>query len=572
MPLPRSRSSSKPRKPRATKWLKLERRIEKLDGVWCEGEVLNLPGWKTIKYKETLHDVIVLAEPSTEPSLPCGCSTEAPRGQGWGYTDPSYVRDIQIRSKRTRIYFRLQRRHCSTCGKTIQQTPPAVDEKYKQTARLVEYIEMETLNIFRNFSHVANEVGCSELTVRKIYTANVLRLERGRVIETPQWLAIDEVYPKHREIVYGVISDPERRQVIEILADNTGKTVIAWLIQLPNRDMVLLVTMDMWPAYRLAVQRAFPNARIVVDRYHVHNMLNVALKSVLQVVRDSLTNLEHREYMRREKLLLKNYRRLCKKGKKDKKNGKPRPSEKAQVTKWLRDVPDLAKAYNLKKALSDILQLSDRGKAELLVDLWLKQVEEFVEYFRGKYQKKYRGKWEDPFGNVPTTFRKWREEILSYIDFKGRFRLNPTNAFAEFANKQIKKAFRMGNGYSHEVLRAKVIYGGILVNRRPPHPLDKKWTRTKRDRAARKGSVSEREVNPASNLALMTQAREENDKTKGLLAKPEETPGWIERFGSNDHYKTGSLDVEDVDWVKSPKKPAGRRRRTAVSPKQLSMF
>lgn len=571
MPLPRSRSSSKPRKPRATKWLKLERRIERLDGDWCEGEVLNLPGWRTIKYKETPHDTIVLAEPSTEVSLPCDCSTEASRGRKWGYTDPSYVRDMPIRSRRTRIYFRLQRKHCLTCGKTIQQTPPAVDENYKLTTRLVEYIGLESLNIFRNFSHVANEVGCSELTVRKIYTAAVLQLEKGRVIETPEWLAIDEVYPKQKEIVYGVISDPEKRRVLEILPDKSGRTIIPWLIQLPGRDRILLVTMDMSPPFRLAVRRAFPNARIVVDRYHVHNLLSVAIKGVLQVVRDSLTNLEHREYMRREKLLLKNYRCLCKEKKKDKK-GKVRPSEKEQVMKWLRDVPDLAKAYNLKKVMSDILQLSDRQKAELLFDPWLKQVEEFVEYFRGKYQKKYTGKWEDPFGTVPTTFRQWRDEILSYIDLKGRFGLKPTNAFAEFANKQIKKAFRMGNGYSHEVLRAKVIYGGILVNRRPPHPLDKKWTRTRRDRAARKGSVSEREVNPASNLALMTQARVENDKTKDLLAKPQEKPGWVKRFGSDDRYKIERPNVEDADWVKPPKKPAGSRRRTAVNPDQLAMF
>jgi transposase len=395
--------------------------------------------------------------------------------------------------------------------------------------------------------------------------------EKGRVIKTPRWLAIDEVYPKQREIVYGVISDPEARHVLEILPNNAGTTIIPWLIQMPNRHLVKMVTMDMWPAYRAAVEKAFPKARVVVDRYHVHNMLNIALKQVLQVLRDSLTNLEHREYMRRESLLLKNYRRLSKKRKINKK-GKERPSEKEQVEKWLRDVPDLAKAYKLKKDLSDLLQISNREEAELLADLWLMEVVEFVEYFREKYQKSYRGKWLDPFGNIPGTFTKWRHEILSYIDLKSRFGLKPTNAFAEFSNKQIKKAFRMGNGYSYEVLRAKIIYGGVLVKKRPPHPLDKKWKRTKRDRTARITQASEREANPKSNLALLTQAREDNDKTKNLLSNPRKNSKWVERFGPDDRYKIERPAVEEADWVESPEPPAENLSPKPPEFTQLTMF
>jgi len=135
---------------------------------------------------------------------------------------------------------------------------------------------------------------------------------------------------------------------------------------------------------------------------------------------------------------------------------------------------------------------------------------------------------------VPSSIKFWREEILNYVEHKRRFGQLSTNAFAEYANRQIKKAYRMGNGYRFEVLRSKVVCGGVLVDERPPQPLDKKWKRAKWDRDTRKGRPSEREANPNSNVARLAQALEEGDKTKGLLSDPKESPEWMNRFGDHD--------------------------------------
>ncbi|HYX71965.1 MAG TPA: ISL3 family transposase, partial [Nitrososphaera sp.] len=354
-----------------------------------------------------MDDVIVLAELTMEVESPCDCGVPAAQFLKWGFTEPSHISDVPVRSKRTRIYFRLQRWRCVKCKNTFQQPLASIDGKYAMTTRLAAYIGQESFNIFRNFSGVANEVGCSEITVRKIFTARAVRLERMRVIETPKWIAIDEVYPKQKKVAYCVISDPERRRILDLLPGNNQSGLLKWLLQLPGREGVEMVTMDMWPAYRAAVKRLLLNAQIVVDRYHVHNMLNVALKGVLEVVRDSMTHSEQRRYMRPEFLVLKNYRQLSKEKRVDK-NGKELPSEKELFKKWLEQVPDLAAAYRLKKDFSDILQLSDRLKAENLVEPWLARVCEFVNYFRAKYEKNYGGRWEDPFGSVPNTITAWR--------------------------------------------------------------------------------------------------------------------------------------------------------------------
>lgn len=585
MPLPRKLpSKAKPKRSKAKTWVCLERQLEGLEGTWCDGEILNYPAWKTIKYRETAHDIIVLAELTTAVAGPCACGEPSTEFKRWGFTETHHVSDLPIRKKRVRIYCKLQRLRCAGCGATAQQPAPGVDERHALTARLIEYVRQESLSIFRSFSDLSDETGVSHPLIRNLFTDYAERLERNRRIETPKWLAIDEVYPR-KDTEYCVISHPPSRQVLDLLPNNSPQALAKWLLQLPDRHSVQVVTVDMWPPYRSVVRRLLPDARIVVDRYHVHNLLNVALKQVLEVVRDSMTYSEHREHMRPERLLLKSYRRLSEDREVDE-NNIELPSEIELVDKWLEDVPDLARAHQLKEDLSDILHLPDRQKAEELIDLWLDQVVEFVKYFRAKYEKGYRGKWTDPFGNVPGTISDWRSNILNYIDFKHVFGMKPTNAFAEFCNKQIKKAYKVGNGgFSFEVLRIKVVYGGVMIKRRPPHPLDEKRPRAKRDPATLKNSKKRFWKNPKANVARLERAREEKDETKNLLSDPRENQAWLARFNTT---RQAKLDLDQHEPAQNaaaalpvtqavkeqPSQPlAARRRRTPKhSHKQIKMF
>ncbi|MCA1568542.1 MAG: transposase [Acidobacteria bacterium] len=182
---------------------------------------------------------------------------------------------------------------------------------------------------------MADEIGCSEQTIRNIFTVRAkqledeaLRLRKEGLYETPEELAIDEVYPQHKGRECCVISAPLRKQVLDILPSNKKiKELFLWLLQLPNRRLVKLVTIDMCPKNRWVLKRLLPGAWIVVDMYHVHNQLNVALKKVLDVIRDSMTYSEHRERMRAERLLLTSYRKLSKKEKVNK-HGVKQPSDK----------------------------------------------------------------------------------------------------------------------------------------------------------------------------------------------------------------------------------------------------
>lgn len=558
MPIPKFKiPAAKRRRTTAATWILLEKRLKEIGGAVCYGEVINLPEWRTIEYIETAHDVIVLAELTTECTGHCSCGIPAKKLQGWGYTNVSFVRDIPIRCKRTRIYFRRQRKRCSRCHKNFQQPLVGIDEGHAITARLVEYIERESFDIYRTFADVADEVGTSEFTVRNVFTAHAKRLEHARQIVPPKWIAIDEVYPT-RKSEYCVITDPLGRRVLDLLPTNKTADVARWLLQLPDRHSVEIVTMDMWHAYRSIVRKLLPQARIVVDRYHVHNLLNVALKQVLDVVRDSMSHSERREHMRREELLLKKHRNLSKMKGRDSR-GREKLSEKEAVLKWVKDVPDIAIAYQLKADFSDILQLTNRQKAEELTDVWLERAYDFAEYFRAKYKGNYSGIWMDPFGNVPGTISDWRVSILNYVEYKFYFEKKPTNGFAENANKQIKKASRLGNSYSYEVLRLKVVYGGVLVRKRPPHPFNDKQSPRKRGLIKRRRAKDQSETNPNSNVISLKKIREENDETRDLIADPQENAAWAGRFDVASLHTTG-LNLKEENAPLKERKRRGRKQ------------
>lgn len=566
MPLPRAKQvlPPKPKRVRGKKWLQLEAKVDALPGIWCYGELLNLEGWKTIKYKELEHHTVVLAEVTTQCPRECKCLPSESEIKKSGFTEPYHVLDLLVRSRCVHVHYRLQRMFCKRCRTGTQQPLPGVDDKHSMTARLVSYVEEESFDLFRSFSGVADEVGCSEQTVRNIFTRCGERLDeeaaefrRSESYEPPVWLAIDEVYPRKREEKYHVVSAPLDYEVLDILEakgsdDDKGRWQISeldrWLVNLrPKHDRVKAVSMDMWDGFRSLVKKRLPCAKIVVDRYHVHNLLNVALKQVLVVLRASMTYSEHRALMRDEHLVLASYRKLVDEHEKEKENegegGVKIPTRKELVDTWLAQVPDLKLAHGLKEGISDILHLTDRGQAEGRLDVWLEEVHNFAEHFRAKYMKKHPGPWPDPFGNVAGTVRSWRDSILNYIDFKSMFDSRPvSNSFAEFVNARIKLAYRVGHHYSMEVLRLKCVHGGVMVRRRPPYPLDP--PRLRAVRSHRPGKKKGKKTNPDSNLGRLRRARLDADETRGLLLpRPDEHPGWAERFNREEIEKAGRANI-----------------------------
>ena len=74
-----------------------------------------------------------------------------------------------------------------------------------------------------------------------------------------------------------------------MLPDRQQDAVKRRLINMADRDKVEVVSMDMWKPYRRAVQAVLPQARIVVDKFHVVRMAKEALEKIRKCLRKELT-------------------------------------------------------------------------------------------------------------------------------------------------------------------------------------------------------------------------------------------------------------------------------------------
>jgi predicted transcriptional regulator len=67
-----------------------------------------------------------------------------------------------------------------------------VDEKRLMSKRITSWIGKQAIQ--RTFASIADEVGCTESTVRSVFSNYVNALEITIRFETPKWMGIDEIH------------------------------------------------------------------------------------------------------------------------------------------------------------------------------------------------------------------------------------------------------------------------------------------------------------------------------------------------------------------------------------------
>ncbi len=79
-----------------------------------------------------------------------------------------------------------------------------------------------------------------------------------------------------------VIGDIEAGKLIEVIDSHQTEDIIAALEQQPleTRTQVKEVSVDMWGGFPKVVEKMFPNAVIVIDRFHVMKAVNEELNKI----------------------------------------------------------------------------------------------------------------------------------------------------------------------------------------------------------------------------------------------------------------------------------------------------
>lgn len=386
-------------------------------------DYLNLPGIRTLTEPEcTDFCVRVKAEQIWLQKCPkCRCDSRDVRPNG---TRQQIVLDEPRGLKSVKIQLKRRSYDCRACGAVGLLPLDCLIKRRGMTKRLLDYLEKESL--LRPFREVALEVGLSPKTVREIFWERVTICERSTMATAPRVLGIDGVYIKRKE--RAILTDIEKGEIIDIWGSVKAEPLTRALENLPNRDKIEVITMDMALSLKGAVEKALPDATIVIDRYHIQRMANEALDKVRKRLRSRVQRRNGQPTMCKSSLLRKHQSQL-------------KEGEKAELQRWFAVKPELQKAYELKEKFFEIWHTGHKATAQENYCQWVLSVPlELSKDFKA----------------LITAMNNWGEYIFNYFDHRY------TNAFTESTNRRIKDIQREARSGRYETVRAKAIYGTVV--------------------------------------------------------------------------------------------------------------
>lgn len=357
---------------------------------------LNLPDYAVVAMDQDDHDYHIKVEvvSGTESCQHCGAYSLV----GFGRRE-QMIRDLPMHGKRVGIYVNTRRYQCKTCSKTFSEALPEVDEKRLMTCRLVNWMGQQSIR--RTFAGIAEEIGCSEGTVRQVFGDFVESLEAKHKFETPVRMGIDEI---HLIKPRGVITNTLNNTLVELLPDRNKATIISYLAALKDADKIESVSMDMWAPYRDACKLILPDAVIVVDKFHVVRMANDALERVRKRMRADLAPKVRRTLMHDRFVLLKRESQLS-------------DQDFLLLDGWRKNYPLLNEAYHLKESFYGIYDAPNTEEALRRYEVWRKGIPPEV--------------FSD-FSDLARAFENWMPQILNYFSHP------VTNAYTESLNNLIR--------------------------------------------------------------------------------------------------------------------------------------
>lgn len=208
----------------------------------------------------------------------------------YDFQKESKISYLECAGYKTLIRLKKHRFRCKVCGKMAVAETSLVKKnhqiativKQKITQKLIEKVPMTT---------IAESLAVSTSTViRKLkefeFTTDLNWL--------PEHISWDEYGFKKGKMSF-IAQDFDSRQVITILDGRTQVTIRNHFLRYSRqvRSRVKVITMDMFSPYYDLARQLFPNAKIILDRFHIVQHLSRAMSRVRVQIMNQLDRKSH---------------------------------------------------------------------------------------------------------------------------------------------------------------------------------------------------------------------------------------------------------------------------------------
>ncbi len=328
------------------------------------------------------------------------------------------------------LHLRVPKYHCQSCNRYFRHRFAGIRPRLRATEGYrLEVFEAHDGGVSQSKLSLTHRIGSA--TVERWYQHHV----RQRVSELsgrscPRVLGIDEHFFSRKQGYATTLVDLKNHKVFDVVLGRSELSLRAYLSRLEGRDQVQVVVMDLSDTYRQIVQRYFPNAKIVADRFHVIRLLNHHFLKLWQ---------QQDPVGRKDRGLLSLMRRH---------EWKLAPEQRANLTRYFAHYPVLGALYAAKQQLARLL---------------------LIKNIRAKHAKHYLPKLlallrqfaESPAKSLAKTLTSWIEPIVRM------WRFSKSNGITEGFHTKMEMISRRAFGFRNfENYRLRVLahcgWNGII--------------------------------------------------------------------------------------------------------------
>ena len=321
----------------------------------------------------------------------------------------SVIKDIPFMGKKTFLHYRKRRYHCPCCQKHFYETFPLLPKHCRITTRLAFY-SIHLLGNRQSVRSVASLLGVSDSFIFR----RMQDIRYPKPSHLPEVLSIDEFRGNAGgQKFQAILTDAKNHKLFDILPNRSQTDLMLYLQEFPNKKQVKYFVTDMNSIYKDLAREYFPNATIVIDRFHVIRYVTWALENVRKRIQKELHPSKRKYFKRSRKLLLTHKKKLS--------------AESLEALElMLLHSKDLAVAYHLKELFYDFMASKDRAEAT-------QRIKFFILAAQTSQLKEFQP--------CLTMLGNWSKYILNSFECKY------TNGYTEGTNNAIKVIKRNAFGY-----------------------------------------------------------------------------------------------------------------------------
>lgn len=188
----------------------------------------------------------------------------------------THLRLPSLNGFRYEMVLAKQRYYCSNCRTTFGATTDLTKPNQTLSQKLKNQIMAFTREGL-NGELIARLCHCSPSSVRRTITERVMPHYRMAVL--PKHLCFDE-FRSTKSIMSFICCDSETHQIVVKLHDRLSPSIIDYFenrYSKEERSRVESVVIDLNAQYQSFIYRLFPNAHIIIDRFHIVQLAGRAL-------------------------------------------------------------------------------------------------------------------------------------------------------------------------------------------------------------------------------------------------------------------------------------------------------